>query len=317
MNKKILITVLAIALTVGIASAAFISYFGQVKMTVTVGQSVLLDGKDYTQMPIEEAAAVGGGETFCKPHYLESQASVPVDLHFVTTFSPALTDTEIVVTYSTEIIDGNTNFGSTDNELVAFPITSGLTLNDLFAGGGFSYAYTIIDGGAFDGASPVIAVIDLDDGRHVILYPGWGARTGAHTLTFSDTVASDTGGNNLVDFTIYASDFAGGAQWSSNSEYGNWNYLKASGSSTGGALPLTGTEVVTRIAIQHQAANTGEIDRLDSLTFNGQTYEFDIVECTPFTLEPGQKLHFVICYSFDPLIQPDTYIIYSTVEPAP
>ena len=177
--------------------------------------------------------------------------------------------------YDTTITDDNTNFGSRDNEAVAATwIPSGLTLDALFAGGGFSYTYTVIDGGLWAGASPVMAVIDLADGRHIILYPGWGGRTGTHTLTFSDTVAADTGGNNLVDFTIYAPDFSGGAQWSSCAEYGNWNYLKASGSSTGGALPLTGTEVVTRIAIQHQAANTGETDRVDSMTICSTTYDF-------------------------------------------
>ena len=295
-------------LFVGGTYAALLSYFGLITTTTHVEQAVQLDGVNWDQ-PITEELTVAGGESFCRPHWLQSQTSVPVTVQFVTTYVPALTDDEITVTYKTEITDDNPDFGSRDNEAVAFPITSGLTLNDLFAGDGLSYTYTIIDGGAYDGASPVMAVIDLDDGRHVMLYAGWGARTGQNTLTFSETTAYDTGGNHLVDFVVY--DDAHVKIWGSPGSYPPFAGIKTSPS-----VPITGTEVVTRIAIQHQAANTGETDSLDSLTFSGTTYNFAITEGVPFTLQPGQKLHFVVCYEFIVNIAPETYVIYSEVKPA-
>ena len=314
-RKKMLIAVLAMALLVGVVSAATISYFGQIQMTANVRQAILLDGKDYTTMPITETVDVAGGESFWRLHYLQSQTSVPVTLKLETSYSPLLTDAEITTTYNTEITDDNTNFGSRSNEIVAIGVS--LTLNQIFAGDGLKYKYAVMVGGTWSGASPIVAVLDLTDGRHIVLFPGWGARTGTHTLQFSDTVAWDTGGNNKVDFTIYLPDFSGGAQWSSNSEYGNWNYLKASGSSTGGTLPLTGTEVVTRIAIQHQGANTSEKDRLDLLAFGGYSFPFiQILESVSFTLQPGQIVYFVARYKFALDTYPYAYTITTTVKPA-
>jgi len=100
-RKKMLIAVLAIALLVGIVSAATIQYFGQIQMTANVRQAVLLDGKDYTQMPITETPTVAGGEVLYRCHWLQSQTSVPVTVQFQTTYSPELTDNEIV----TEILE--------------------------------------------------------------------------------------------------------------------------------------------------------------------------------------------------------------------
>jgi hypothetical protein len=172
-------------------------------------------------------------------------------------------------TYNTTITDDNTNFGSRDNEVVAFPITSGLTLNALFAGVGLKYTYTVLVGGAYSGASPIVAVLDLADGRHIVLFPGWGARTGLNDLQFSETIAHDSGGNHLVDFVVYDSAFH--KIWGSPASYPAFAGIK-----TSPGVPITGVEVVTRIAIQHQGANTGETDRLESLTFSSTTYNFPL-----------------------------------------
>jgi len=94
-RKKMLIAVLAIALLVGVVSAATIQYFGQIQMTANVRQAILLDGQDYTTMPIKETIDAAGGEHFCGCHWLQSQTSVPVTVLFETTYSPSLTDAEI------------------------------------------------------------------------------------------------------------------------------------------------------------------------------------------------------------------------------
>ena len=93
-RKKMLIAVLAIALLVGVVSAATISYFGRVKMTANVSQAVLVDGKIYPEIT-EQTADVAGGESFMRCHWLQSQTSVPVTVQFDTAYDPALWDNEI------------------------------------------------------------------------------------------------------------------------------------------------------------------------------------------------------------------------------
>ena len=309
-TSKIIMVLAVLIVSTTLVSAALLTYFGQIQTTANVQQAVVIsaDGTNWNtyDQPITHTISepAPGGETFCFEQWIWNKASIPVAVTFNTNLYDGITTTCTLVH---EITDDNTNFGSSDNEVVAFSPPAGLTLDGLFVGAGLSYTYTIINGGTWAGASPVVAVIDLADGRHVVLFPGWGARTSSQSLQFSDTVATctvDVGGPAVVDFTVYTSNFAGGAQWSSNNQYGNWNYLKASGSSTGGVLPLTGNEYVTRIAIMHQGANTGETDRINSLTFSGTTYNF-----VDGKLQPGEILPFRICYAFDLHIGPGTYVI--------
>jgi hypothetical protein len=309
--KKMALVALALIATVATVSAAVLTYYGQIIATVNVKQAVLLDGKDYTT-PITEPVPdnIFGGESFWRLHYLQSQTSVPVNLLLETSYSPSLTDAEITTTYNTEITDDNTNFGSRSNEIVA--IGTSLTLDKVFADVGLKYEYTVIAGGTYNGASPIIAVLDLADGRHIVLFPGWGNRlSGSYYLQFSDTIAYDSGGNNYVDFVVYDSTFH--KTWGSPGSYPAYNGIK-----TSPGCPITGNEIVARVAIQHQGANTGEKDRLESLAFGGYSFPFiQIPESIQFTLQPGQTVYFVARYKFAVDIQPGTYTIYSTVKPAP
>jgi hypothetical protein len=307
-RKKMLIAGLAIALLIGVASAWTISYFGQIQMTANVRQAILLDGTDFSH-PITETVNVTGGDSFWRLHYLQSQTSVPVNLLLETSYSPSLTDAEIITTYTTEITDDNTNFGSRSNEIVA--IGTSLTLDQVFAGDGLKYEYTVIDGGTYGGASPIIAVLDLADGRHIVLFPGWGNRpSGSYYLQFSDTIAYDSGGNHYVDFVVYDSTFH--KIWGSPGSYPAYNGIKTSPS-----CPITGSETVIRVAIQHQGANTGEKDRLDLLAFGGYSFPFiQIQGSVSFTLQPGQTVYFVARYKFAVNIYPGTYTITTTVKPA-
>jgi len=100
-RKKLILLILGLAALVGTVSAAVLQFFGQVEMTATVEQAVLLDGINITKMPIKETATVAGGEVLYGCHWLQSQTSVPVTVQFETTYSPDLTDNEIV----TEILE--------------------------------------------------------------------------------------------------------------------------------------------------------------------------------------------------------------------
>jgi hypothetical protein len=99
-KKKTTILALALILCTGIASAAVLEYFGRIETTVNVKQAVLLDGQDYTTPIIEPVPDnIFGGDSFWRLHYLQSQTSVPVNLLLETSYSPSLTDSEIITTY--------------------------------------------------------------------------------------------------------------------------------------------------------------------------------------------------------------------------
>lgn len=155
--------------------------------------------------------------------------------------------------------DNNSNFGAPENEAVGIDVN--ITLNELFADDGLQYTYTVLNGGSFSGAAPAMAVITLEDGRRIILFPGWGDRTGTYTLTFSETTASDTGGNNLVDFEIRDSGMV--RLYGSGPTYGDFEFVKTD------TDLINGLESVVRVAIQHQAANSGQVDRIDSILISG------------------------------------------------
>jgi len=80
-KKKTAIMALALILCIGTVSAVFLDYFGRIQTTITLNQSVLLDGKDY-QTPISESLTVYGGYYYGDFHYLDNKANVPVDIMF-------------------------------------------------------------------------------------------------------------------------------------------------------------------------------------------------------------------------------------------
>lgn len=311
-----LLAIVAIAMSAGMVGAALLSYYGIITGTVNVQQSVLVDGGDYLQINTYGGGTVAGNTIRDGPHTLLNQADVPVDVTFETAQSgdgtPDNNVVGITTTYSTEITDNSTDFGSRNNEVVAIVPELGLTLNALFAGDGLRYRYTIIDGGLWAGASPIIAVIDLQDGRHIALYPGWGGRTGTHTLQFSETVATCDADSGAVpvDFALYPGDFSQWLYGSVSCGYGNFADVKAD---TG---LINGSEVVTRIAIQHQAANTGETDQLVWLAFDSVICQVQIEEGVPFTLQSGELLNFYIVNEFDAALVSGTYTITTKVVPA-
>jgi hypothetical protein len=278
-----LIAVLAIALLVGVVSAATISYFGQVKMTATVTQAVLLDGTE-TQ-PITETATVAGGESFCRYHWLTSQTSVPVNLKFET-WGPDLNG--ITVTY---LKSAEYSYSKDD--------PSGLHVTVVDTGDGWlkwTYIYAVSPTHTPKMSVAInyphgFCITTFDDGTH----DGW-------------YYAPD--GGTEVRFAGY-----------SGGTYGGWVITTASGNVLTVAIKKS---ALPDTFLWHGYAN-----------YNGQQVWIEINTTTtpwtpigyvalcgeqitsPFTLQPGKRLDFYICYKFAENIQAGTYDIYSTVKPAP
>jgi len=96
-KRTAVVAVLMAVLCVGVAYGALLSYYGQITTTVTVEQSVLVDGQTWNN-PIVETFTVTGGSIIYTPHWVESKAKdLPVDITFVPTVEP--NDGGVEVTY--------------------------------------------------------------------------------------------------------------------------------------------------------------------------------------------------------------------------
>jgi hypothetical protein len=300
-RKKMLIAGLAIALLIGIVSAATISYFGQVKMTATVNQAVLLDGKDINSMPINETATVAGGESFCRYHWLQSQTSVPVSLQFKTSGSDLR---GINVTYTTTITERGTyeDYYSDCQRLVGLNVW--LKLSDLLEKD-LEYTVHVVNNPKF---APNINIFITDGSGNYRVIHAWGkdwTGTGLKTVTFKQLLDKTMGYGASIRYSLLPPDLPEGSPkyYYSESElindYGSWYAYFVEVRAQAGA---SGGQVLR--PVEFKAAGI-TIEVPDSDTF------------TTVTLQPGEFLPFYICYKFDLLIKPGTYDIYTTVKPAP
>jgi len=338
-RKKMLIAVLAIALLVGTVSALLIPHFGQVKMTTTVTQAILLDGKDYTVMPIEETASVIGGETFCRPHWLKSKTSVPVELQFETSFSPTLTSSEITVRYlkpveysftatvgtqpvEIDVSDDGTHITWT----IDYPLEA--PFEEAEGNGKMTVGLIIaLDG---DGYGPAFQIHNNDGADDTFdwgtwLYSPWGPTItdgwfGWHSgddntlVTELDWVTCTGGRSNeenpdgLFTITIDKSELGMGFHWALNLAIGTGFYKTY----------LTYEQMSYPVGNGFMGTPAFEWDN-PIVDENIPNYEHAVLaeEFTELTLQPGERIDFYICYSFDLLIKPSTYTIYSTVNPTP
>jgi len=298
-RKKMLIAVLAVALLVGIVSAATISYFGQVKMTATVNQAVLLDGKDINSMPILQTATVAGGESFCRYHWLQSQTSVPVTVGLYTWPDEA----GITVTYTSTITESSSSADYVIDSQRLVGLYVGLTLNNLLAK---DLQYTV-DVTSTPLYAPNINVW-ITNGANTYVVQAWGkdwAVAGSHTVTFANLMDGTNGYGATVNAALGAAspvseyDASNHALDDLKATYGAWNAFFVEVRAQAGAA---GGQVLR--PVEFKAAGV-TIEVPDSGTF------------TTVTLQPGEFLPFYICYKFDLLIEAGTYDIYTTVKPSP
>jgi hypothetical protein len=289
-----LIAGLAIALLIGIVSAYTISYFGQIQTTAKVKQAVLLDGKDITEMPIPESFEVAGGETVCTVHSLESQTSVPVNLALVTDITY---DGGITVEYYKvgELTLGASDFAYRDPAV--------------------EYVSKVV---VSRGEGCAVWTIDLDGS---LISGHWS--TGAQLLIATPEV--------IYTFGISP----GAASQPVYKEYidGTWVQKNVpEGMTAIGAVNVEHFEF--KIPLKYLCCAKWAINIEASWAGHSGSYYAQYPEgwgrwsnptegvadlLTPigsqFTLAPGERLDFIICYKFAVNIYPGTYTITTTVEP--
>ena len=318
-RKKMLIAVLAMALLVGVVTAA-IPWFGQINVTTTISQAVLVDGKSYADMPIEEMATVAGGESFCRAHYLTSRTSVPVTLQFETSSSPA--SNEIHVTYLKPL---GYEFTGTSYEIVVgqyYPV--GITVED--------------------GECKVTWTFDMIAGKTLVGDGHWGYGL---AISLDGTNAAFQIHNNDGTDAKYAwgthlySPYHDGAWHSGSPDFENipvedLSWVTCTGDRYFSNNP-TGIFTVTISKCMlgeefHWAVwfgvggfynpNNGYSSYPNGFMWQGDVDGYyalaELAEelTSPFTLQPMEGLDFYICYKFDPLIEAGTYDIYTTIKPA-
>ena len=90
-GKTIPVWLLAGLLSVGLGSAALLTYYGTITTSVNVEQSILLDGKDVKTGSLSVSDVIAedapGGEKFCFKHTLTNQMSVAGDVKLETSIS--------------------------------------------------------------------------------------------------------------------------------------------------------------------------------------------------------------------------------------
>jgi len=120
-TAKLLAMFLAIGLLAVLGTAGLLSYYGKVVGTVTVSQSILVDGQVYSDTGIQETITAYGGETKITPHYIKAVTTALPAKVKITLDNPATTDVEtapegVTVKYLTATWTDNDSDGVMDTD---------------------------------------------------------------------------------------------------------------------------------------------------------------------------------------------------------
>jgi len=295
-KKKAALSALVLIAMIATASAAILEYYGQIQTTVNVKQAVLLDGKDYTEMPITETVNVAGGESFCRYHWLKSQTSVPVTLTIETNIEPNPDGVTVEYCKCGELLLGSLDFNYRDPDVkyvkgVKLSITEGVAIWIIDLNG------SLISGHWSTGAQLLV-------------------KTPSKTYTFGISPGAPSQ-------PVYK-EFVHGA-WSSPLPVPSG--MEAVGTVNDEhfelKIPLDYLcEAKWSINIEASwAGHSGSYWARYPMTWSGW-YDFTNLTSLPlepltipFALEAGERLDFVICYKFN-LLAVGTYTIISTVKPS-
>jgi len=298
--------VVAGILIAGVATAAVLTYYGVIKGTAEVWQSVLVNGKGIKTGSLEITYDIGSspaiaGNTYASLNTLENRADVPAKVKFVTTqcvagsgvcvSDPGHKEEGITTTYlmGTEGINFDDEFLHMSFDVKEDPETFLLTFIDTKLGG--------VPGGDFDGADYMI--VDPEVGKWDFWYLGkW--------QTAEERVSGGA-----------PEDIAPG--WSEASKpddpWWEWNCesFEATESRTDGV-----THYEFKIPLECIEFDAGYGLSLLQQTDAGFGNWSDALMKIPggrITLQPGETKGFAIVNEFAINLKPDTYTIITNVVP--
>jgi len=287
MNKKILITVLAIALTVGIASAMVISYFGYTVITAEVTQPVRLNGNDW-DVPTTYTPTVYGGETYCSPwQTLSNDANLPIPIKLETTISPP---DGLTAQYQFRLtIDGSEYDSagySTWDRVVTVPAVA--TINDITSLN-FEYMLTV----STSGYSPYF-VLELD--------------TNDDGIKDSWAVSWQDSGTPIDTWTTYAG--VSGRDWHPGDGVSKESFGWIQSHFSGAKL------LAVKVAIGEWSDLTATTAIVRNINVNGSpAIDNGIVVPANSASAVEGHVHFRVCINF-PTTTIGTYVITTAVKPA-
>lgn len=328
MKAKIIVAlVLTVAAVTGLASAALLDYYGRIRATVEVEQSILVDGQDWltiTSDNIPEPAP--GGENFYFKHTLTNQASIPVTVDFETTYSPpgdGITTTYFELlgyTYYENIpIDGSPNFPlvvTVEDGECNVTWTFDFPVENFTGDGNLNVGLIIALNG--DGNGPAFQVHNNDGtdpnyawGTWLVSpwgptindgYFGWWSSSVNTPVTQLDWIQA-TGNRNvphdngILTITISKAKLGATFHWAASPTVGSgfWNasdVTMQTPSAFGWSTPIVNMATPN----YHLAQVMGAV--------------------TSMTIPSGTTVDFYIGYSFHVAIVPGTYVITTKVVPA-
>jgi len=301
-------------LFVGGTYAALLTYFGMITTTANVQQAVLLDGFTWDQ-PITEEVTVAGGESFCRPHWLQSQTSVPVTVKFVTSITPE--GSGITVKYLKPL---GYAFSGTTLSIIGDYYPADITVED----GECNVTWT------FD----MVAGKTLEGNGHW----GYGVAISldGENATFQIHNNDGTDSNFPWGTHLYSPYLDGWVSSSINTPVTELDWVTCTGDryytdNPTGIFTVTidkcmlGSEFYWAVWVGvggFYAPNNGYSSYPNGFLWQGEVNGYyELAEVTeeilsPFTLQPGEHLDFIICYKFAVNIMPKTYAIKTEVKPA-
>jgi len=327
-------------LTIGGVSAVLLDYYGFIRGTVDVKQSVIVDGNEDFRIPIVETFGnvVVGGDTVCRPHTLLNRAGIPASVSFGTTITPAVDGITVKylepVDYSYEetIQVDLRGTGFAPLELIVEDDGTWVTWTFDFPKEGWDGDANLnvgliiaLDG---EGEGPAYQIHNTDS-NEMTLTDGTPLIAGTWAMSpWGPTIDDGWNGWHSGDTNTLVSDLdwveATGLRNLSpdgvltvrikRAELGNefhWAASPTVGSGSGTAYDVT---MQVPPAFNWDVPIVGE-DALGVQLVNymyADLYE-DIVE--PLTLEPGVLFNFKICYTF-PINVAEEHIITTTVDVA-
>jgi len=289
------------------ASATLLTYFNKVETTMTVTQSVQLDGNNYNEKITHNIADAKAGCCYCYEHYVTNNGCEAIDLTFTEWGSPNLDGIEVMYKqkcYLDElVIDVLDGIADTDDDF------------EVYVDSQLVYAYDDVTTGT---ETWITHTIDLTPyqilcfGTHTVKVDCTANTPWASHSTYGqlavDSIALYCGEGSVLCDSVDIGD--------TTSEAGHnllgWGPIEPT-TSGGGYGGITDCRATWEPTDSSAGASGATVDlTCDFCECNCEKPDLKM----PFTLEPEETLDFCICYKLDALLMPGTYTIHHELLPS-